>query len=64
MVRVSIMLLDPRDCHTRHQYAYYEGEAETNLSEIMKDLVANQCTVRNVRYARIDTVDLFEIEVI
>lgn len=55
------------DYHPRHQthsmVAYYD-ETSADLSEILKDLKANQYEIRNIDYAKKGSVDVFTITVV
>ena len=57
MVEVWIVLQ-----HTGNTYAYYDGDA--TLSDIVKDLKANQCEIRNIEYSQKGSMNTFIINVV
>jgi hypothetical protein len=56
MVEIYIMLRNSKSV-----YAYYDGDA--TLSEIIKDLEANQCKIHSVDYSTKGSMNTFVINV-
>ena len=48
---------------THSNVAYYD-ETSADLSEILKDLRANQYEIKNIRYSKKGSVDVFIITVV